>query len=296
MLVFVLLPFAAGLAFLNQDFPLGGAGANEDPKCSDCHTGLLKNRTLHAPASESCDNCHQVDIKEHAENGVMGLNLSDKVPALCFICHDGLQMDMDSLPNVHQAVKSEKSCMVCHSPHSSEGESLLISDQKKLCLSCHNRDVGTTGAKMVNIKRLLANARVIHSPVESDGCVVCHKPHSSSENYLLNEAFPIGNYAAGLKRNFALCWECHDSDLLEAARTTSSTNFRNGDRNLHFVHMNGKDSKSCVMCHNVHASNNEHLIEDRVGFGEWGLPIKFVPGEKGGSCFPGCHAQKSYTR
>jgi hypothetical protein len=26
------------------------------------------------------------------------------------------------------------------------------------------------------------------------------------------------------------------------------------------------------------------------------LPIRFIPVENGGSCFPGCHSEKKYTR
>jgi hypothetical protein len=103
-------------------------------------------------------------------------------------------------------------------------------------------------------------------------------------------------YAPSVRDTFALCWECHDSDLLELEKTDASTNFRDGEKNLHFVHMNGRKSRSCVICHNVHASAREHLIEDEVKFGEWNLPINYTPSADGGSCFPGCHASKKYSR
>jgi len=305
-LLFALLPFYALLVLIDQSnesqskskaiSPKFQQGPNEQTKCLDCHSDLMESQVQHSPAAESCENCHQVNLREHTENGARGLMLAVKVPDLCFNCHKDIKTGLDTLKNVHQAVTIEKRCANCHSPHSSDEKGLLVSQQKKLCLSCHNKDVSASGTKVVNIKKLLTNSKVIHPPVERGGCVVCHQPHGSVNNYLLISAFPKGNYAPAVRDTFALCWECHDSDLLEVATTTTATNFRNGDRNLHFVHVNGKKGKSCIMCHNVHASMNEHLIEDKVPFGEWDLPIKFTSKENGGSCFPGCHAEKSYTR
>lgn len=269
---------------------------SEDPKCIDCHNELIENKILHDPAKESCENCHQINIKDHSENNVKGLNLAEKVPDLCFICHDGLKSGLDTLRNVHQAINNKKSCTYCHSPHSSKENKLLVMEQKNLCLTCHNKDVSTNGRKPVNIKKLLDNSKFIHPALESDGCVVCHQPHGSSNNYLLISSFPAGNYSPAKIDNYAICWECHDSDLFKVEKTITATSFRDGERNLHFVHLNGDKGKSCIMCHNVHASMNEHLIEDKVQFGEWELPIKYVPQKDGGSCFPGCHAEKTYTR
>lgn len=305
-LLYALLPFYAILVLIDNSNGSDKQGKSfntelhqnpkEEQKCLDCHIDLIEFQIQHTPASESCQNCHQVNLKEHTENGARGLMLVKNVPELCFNCHNDIKNDLDTLKNVHQAIRVEKSCANCHSPHSSDEKGLLVTQQKKLCLSCHNKDVTETGVKTVNIKQLLANSKVIHPPVEKGGCVVCHQPHGSTNNYLLISAFPKGSYAPAIRDTFAFCWECHDSDLLELSKTTTATNFRDGERNLHFVHMKGKKGKSCVMCHNVHASNNEHLIEDKVTFGEWNLPIKYSVKENGGSCFPGCHAQMSYTR
>ncbi len=267
----------------------------ENPKCVDCHSDLLESKVVHKPASESCESCHAVDIIEHTKNGVRGLKLKKKAPELCFGCHKDKEVQFSVLRNVHKAVNVSKSCNNCHSPHSSDEKKLLQLEQKQLCLSCHDSEVSALGKKMVNIKRLLETSKFIHPPVEK-GCIVCHSPHGSANNYNLISSFPIGSYAPAVRDTFALCWECHDSDLLEVEKTDAATNFRNGDENLHFVHLNGKNSRSCVMCHNVHASANEHLIEDKVKFGDWSLPIKYTPSAIGGTCFPGCHGTKTYTR
>ena len=139
-----------------------------------------------------------------------------------------------------------------------------------------------------------------HAPV-AESCDGCHavnmKDHTENgvKGLHLADAFPKGFYSAAVKDSFALCWSCHDSQLLTAEKTTTATHFRNGDRNLHFVHINGSKGRTCIVCHNVHSSNNKHLINDAVKFGDWNLPIKYTSKDNGGSCFPGCHAKKDYT-
>ncbi len=305
LLFFASLPFISIIVLLNQNNSFENPSlihqtivkskVADEPKCSDCHGDMLENKTKHPPAAESCEACHQVNIKEHTEAGAKGLQLSDKLPDLCFTCHDGVKTVVDSAKFLHLALKTEKTCVACHSPHSSAEDKLLRKEEKKLCLSCHNKDKTAKGEKSVNINSLLAKSKVIHPPVEG-GCLVCHRPHASDKDYLLIKSFPRGFYASAEKETFALCWECHDSELLKAEKTTTATNFRNGDKNLHFVHVNGEKSRSCVMCHNVHASNNLHLIEDKIAYGQWNLPLKYKAKENGGSCFPGCHAMKEYIR
>ncbi|NVO19308.1 MAG: cytochrome c3 family protein [Bacteroidetes bacterium] len=305
LILYSFIPFFSLLLLLDQQVVrtesnsrpyLQGYETKEEPKCMDCHSDLVESTLQHAPAAESCSNCHQVNIIEHTKNGARGLNLIKEVPQLCYSCHDDIKQDLDTLRNLHMAVTMDNKCSNCHSPHSSDEKKLLVSAQKKLCSSCHNKDIKSDGKLAINIKKLLANSKVIHPPVEKAGCVVCHQPHGSQNNYLLICAFPKGMYAAAVRDTFALCWECHDSDLLEVSTTTTATNFRNGDKNLHFVHMNTKKGRSCVMCHDVHASNNPHLIKDKIPYGEWELPINYLSSEEGGSCFPGCHSKKVYAR
>jgi len=268
----------------------------EEPKCLDCHGKIIEKSAKHLPATESCETCHDVKIKEHAESGTSGLKLIEKVPELCFTCHDALKAKLDTIRNVHQAMNNKKSCIYCHSSHSSAEKKLLVLEEKKLCLSCHNKDVTSSGKNAVNFERLLAKSKFVHAPLENEGCVVCHLPHGSSNNFLLIGAFPVGNYASTPRDNFVFCWECHDSDLLEVAVTASKTNFRNGGLNLHYLHRTGQNGRTCIVCHNIHASSNQHLIEDKVKFGQWEMPIRYKATENGGSCFPGCHSEKSYTR
>jgi predicted CXXCH cytochrome family protein len=267
----------------------------ENPKCTDCHAALIDKQNKHDPANDPCDKCHQINVTEHSQNPCKGLFLRNKMPELCYSCHVDTKKDIDTSRVVHQAVSIKKQCANCHSPHSSDEKKLLKAGKKEVCLACHDKDEVIFGRKITNIKQLLKTSKVIH-PALNGGCTGCHKPHASNENNLLISAYPVGQYAEGIKDNYAFCWECHDSDLLELAKTTTATNFRDGERNLHYVHLIGKKGRSCSICHDVHATKREHLIVDKVPFGDWEFPVNYVPDENGGSCFPGCHQQYKYTR
>jgi predicted CXXCH cytochrome family protein len=268
---------------------------NKGPVCTDCHSDVVAKKTKHAAALDnSCANCHQNSGKEHPGDSSK-MSLIEKVPLLCNTCHDAVANEIASSRVVHSAVKEKKSCTNCHSPHSSDNGKLLILEEKELCLSCHNKTITVGTKKFTNIQQLLKNSKTIHPALEG-GCSVCHKPHASKNNFLLTKNFPSGNYTTATKDTFALCWDCHDSGLLETKNTTSATSFRNGNVNLHYLHMNGSKARSCAMCHNMHASANQHLILDKVTFGEWEMEMNYTPSETGGSCLAGCHAEKKYTR
>ncbi len=271
------------------------AGYFDQPKCTDCHSDLIEKAILHTPAKEGCDACHGVNIKEHPDKAPKGLFLADSIPGLCYTCHDGVKQDVDTTRNVHQAMKDTKKCMNCHSPHSSDIKKLLTAGKKELCINCHDKELDVNGKKTRNIKQLLLTSKVIH-PAVNGGCISCHKPHASTENYLLISAFPKEMYTSGKKENYAVCWECHDSDLLDLAKTATATSFRNGEQNLHYAHLKGLRGRSCVICHDVHASNNKFLIIDKIAFGQWSFALNFAPSDSGGSCAPGCHGKYSYKR
>ena len=80
-------------------------------------------------------------------------------------------------------------------------------------------------------------------------------------------------------------------------KTTGLTNFRNGQANLHFMHVNKTEKgRSCRACHNVHASPNDLHIRDSVPYGSWNMPINYKKSADGGSCSPGCHKPYTYDR
>jgi predicted CXXCH cytochrome family protein len=144
---------------------------------------------------------------------------------------------------------------------------------------------------------LLLQNKQWHDPIRKDGCVACHKPHGSENFRLLKASFPPGFYANFDLDGYALCFSCHEDLALTVERTRTLTNFRDGDRNLHFLHVNKANrGRTCRACHDVHASPEPLQIRERVRFGKWLMPIHFEKKETGGSCHPGCHAIKTYDR
>ena len=104
-------------------------------------------------------------------------------------------------------------------------------------------------------------------------------------------------YAPFHVEDYALCFSCHSQDLVLTKETSNLTDFRNGDLNLHYLHVNKPQrGRTCRSCHATHASNLPKHIRESVPFGTWSLPIEFKKTQTGGSCAPGCHLPKKYDR
>jgi len=270
-------------SFLKNDMP---------DLCFRCHDGVaeaIKSDNVHAPAKENCFKCHD---PHSAKESYL---LPDSIPNLCYSCHEDFQKKLENTPLVHQALNEKQSCAICHSSHGSVEKKLLKAKEKDLCLNCHNKTYKTESGIIANIKQQLEKSEFIHGPV-NEGCDICHDPHASKNPNLLVKNFPVGSYAPANLSSFALCFNCHKSDIIELERSKTVTNFRDGDRNMHFLHTNGNRGRNCTTCHDMHASKNEHLIEDKVQYGNWKMPMKYVKLENGGSCFPGCHSEEKYDR
>ena len=90
---------------------------------------------------------------------------------------------------------------------------------------------------------------------------------------------------------------CHDKQLVTLKNTAGLTGFRNGDMNLHYLHVNKVDrGRTCRACHDTHAGPHEFHVRDKVPYGSWEMPINFKKTEAGGSCAPGCHKPFTYDR
>jgi len=255
--------------------------------CFKCHEKVEKQHNLdylHPPFESDCMDCHPVHKSDRKRL------LTDKVPGLCFGCHEDFLSEADENTTVHKPVANGKSCLSCHSPHATKYENVLIKEQTDLCLSCHSNNDALRELKIFKAD----DDSKIHAPV-TDGCTGCHQPHVSQNSKLLMGSFPDGNYATGETSNYELCFECHDSDLLTLETTEDATNFRDGSRNLHYLHVNREKGRTCIDCHNVHVSKQPHLIGEKVPFGKWKMPIVFeVLEDGGGSCLPGCHKKYEY--
>ena len=269
----------------------GFSDPNDQPyECTDCHGDLLEPSVRHYPAEDGCENCHEATGASHPSDS-LGFRLMDRVPALCFYCHE----EPESSAHMHYPVAAGE-CLDCHDAHATEGASLLRLTDPDLCLSCHNRSFRGDSSGTVHISRLVQGNRMAHSAIEGGGCTSCHRSHGSDYRALLVDRFPEADYVPALVDSFALCFLCHDTDLLEAEETRLGTQFRDGQRNLHRLHINGDEGRNCRMCHNLHGSALPFLIRERLEFGNWEMQLNFQPVEQGGSCLPGCHGKLSYQR
>jgi predicted CXXCH cytochrome family protein len=261
--------------------------------CQGCHDqqkAEISKLVIHDPFAGSCLFCH---VGHQSASGKL---LSTPTPGLCYNCHTDFLDSYEKARNRHGALESGKSCMNCHSPHSSDTPVLLKQNEITVCLGCHSRTIKTDSVQIENIGLIVKNSLFKHKIIEDVGCSPCHQAHYSESQHLLNEKFPEGPYTDGREDSFTLCFTCHDPRLLEDGKTTSATSFRNGERNLHYLHVNREKGRNCTLCHGIHGSAFVHLISDRVSFGNWDMPIKYLETPSGGTCSPGCHLPKSYSR
>jgi predicted CXXCH cytochrome family protein len=150
------------------------------------------------------------------------------------------------------------------------------------------------------MKSALSESKFKHGAIRSGECSACHNAHGANQHSLLVRDFPASSYANFDLKKYDLCFaSCHSPQMVLLAKTTSLTNFRNGDDNLHFVHVNRSEKgRSCKTCHAVHGSNLPNHMASEVPFerSDWAMPIEFQKSGTGGSCTPGCHAPRTYDR
>ncbi len=277
-----------------SDFPqLLMSESNET--CFSCHSDqqaeFEKRPYTHDPAEEGCVKCHD----PHSSDYQYGL-AKDGRQDLCFSCHQDMQEQIAAARVAHKGLAAEKRCLGCHDPHTSDYTMQLSAQPMALCMQCHDREYSDATGKIANIKALLAANSNHHGPIRQGDCSGCHDPHGSANFRMLREYFPRRFYAPYNPDNYKFCFMCHQNTIAETAKTTTLTKFRNGDQNLHFLHVNRGKGRTCRACHAAHASNNPAHIRDAVPYGSWSLPINITLTPNGGACSPGCHQPFGYDR
>ncbi|MDO9042841.1 MAG: cytochrome c3 family protein [Desulfocapsaceae bacterium] len=198
----------------------------------------------------------------------------------------------------HGGLTTDKGCLACHNPHVSSFPQQLDKAPMDLCLSCHDKEYKhADGTSVSNMKILLEKNGSHHGPILEKDCSACHNTHGSQSARILRGNFLQKFYAPYNPDNFKLCFMCHNDTLVKDAKTTTLTGFRNGDQNLHFVHVNKTPKgRTCKACHDAHATKNPKHITDKVAFGAYQMPVGFVKSKNGGACLPGCHQEFKYDR
>jgi predicted CXXCH cytochrome family protein len=287
-----------GVCHVNNDpkkpGPIRHASVNE--QCYECHDDvkdIMARKRKHVPAVEACTNCH------NPHNSAQPALLALDTVALCTKCHAGIKKQLTRGRVQHDAVTKDKKCSNCHNPHASNIERLLIALPFDLCVTCHSRDgmVSSDGKQMTNYKKWLGDNPVWHDPVRAKDCSACHRTHAGDNFRLLVAEYPSAFYAPYERKNYGLCYGCHNDKVVSVAETTTLTAFRDGSRNLHYVHVNRERGRTCRACHEVHASKQPHHIREGVPYGQkgWVLKIGYTKLPTGGSCAKTCHDTKTYN-
>jgi predicted CXXCH cytochrome family protein len=227
---------------------------------------------------------------------------------------------------LHAAIRDAETCLVCHEAHASAGKGLTHSPLDQACYTCHDKEIRlpTSDRVIPDVKSELAKAQFQHKPVHDGRCAECHMGHASPHSQLLSQAFPIGLYVPFAEATYALCFACHDLRLATEGHTVR-TGFRDGDQNLHYVHIMDEDpaatraaeaaqaappapgeslkkpkprkGRSCGLCHEPHSSMQAKQIRESIQYGPegWKLAIRFEQTATGGTCTTACHKTKSYS-
>lgn len=114
---------------------------------------------VHKPyLDKSCGSCHSLQAPGE---------MKAVEPELCYMCHTDFRKEYKTL---HGPVEIGY-CSVCHDPHSTFHENLLLLEANQLCAHCHfNQSLIT---------------REIHSLPEGQKCSACHNPHGGDDRKFL---------------------------------------------------------------------------------------------------------------
>jgi predicted CXXCH cytochrome family protein len=275
------------------DLLLRGEGVD---LCAECHeeiaTSIHEAKLIHDPAEEDCTNCHD------PHSGPFRKMLFADGRALCKECHDDIVEQVENAKVDHAPTKQGGECINCHAPHAANSAPMLRKPQRDLCLGCHDEPIKSGRKRLTDIRTLLSKNKEWHKPVVEDDCSGCHQAHGSVNFRLLKEPYPARFYTKEFDvREYALCFSCHEDSRVTEQWTRTQTGFRDGNRNMHFLHVNReKRGRTCRACHEVHASAYPLHLRELVPYGKWMMPLNFEKDRNGGSCHPGCHKIKHYDR
>jgi len=268
-----------------------------DQLCVFCHV-ITKEELegiefVHEPTRDNCVGCHD---PHGADNWKM---LKAQAPDMCFSCHNEIETIAQTSKHQHNAVLEPGGCLECHTPHASSIRPLLTSVPTTLCLTCHEEPQGMTVNEVLPaFIDQIKDKKYLHGPIKEGDCGGCHMTHGSDYFRILAAEYPVKFYTSFDETKYELCFGCHERTLVQTPTTDDLTDFRNGNQNLHFLHVNKeRHGRTCRACHQTHASNQLKHIRKSVSYGGWkDLPINFSKTDTGGSCDPGCHLIKAYDR
>jgi len=167
-----------------------------DATCFACHTNQKaweSNKYRHGPMMGGCTLCHNPHGDDYDN-----LLWAEGSVEICVTCHVEKQDLLEENDYKTHGIIFGKGCTICHEPHASDEEYMLLKPINELCVSCHNRLAGLTKGHPVA-------GHPVKGPRERrrDGreltCVGCHDPHGTPNQFMLIKS----------KRGGILCRECH---------------------------------------------------------------------------------------
>jgi predicted CXXCH cytochrome family protein len=247
-----------------------GCSKYQDPK------SIEPLKKFKEPALEKgCAACHldcntlsSANLKEPPEH-----YLKAKEPELCLECHSSSAKDLSSAHDGQPLGKSK--CTGCHDPHSSDKEKLLLKFSHgpydaRLCSACHpapvNGKVELTAASVdslcyechTHFKAEIAGAGSRHKLLSQSNrsCMECHDPHAANQEYHLKK--PAQD----------LCLDCHAEQPKQTKGDKGSpeinaSNMEPLKLSSKYVHEPAK--KSCLICHDAHASQFPKELRVSIG-------------------------------
>lgn len=265
--------------------------------CYSCHKEMsdqMKNvRVAHKPVVQGdCSQCHDPHASDFTKQ-------TKAAPLqLCTGCHEPIRKAATEATHKHSIVTTDQACLNCHTSHGSSIAKLMKNEPQKVCMSCHTKEIKVDKTRIVaSVAEINDPNQIKHGPIQQGNCSGCHDVHGSNLSRLLNKPYPDAFYQPFDVEKYQLCFSCHDQQLVLLDKTKGLTGFRNGERNLHYVHVNiAERGRSCRACHETHASKQPLHIRDSVPYGNWKLPLNFSRTATGGSCSPGCHQPYAYDR
>jgi predicted CXXCH cytochrome family protein len=263
--------------------------------CFTCHaemkTAMAQAAFVHEAVKQDCNQCHD----PHASDFPMQIRQAPL--ELCASCHEDQRQAALNAPVPHAAVTEGDACLNCHTAHGSSLAKLMKTQPIKMCMSCHSEPIERESMRTVaSVAEVLDPNLVKHGPINEGDCTGCHAVHGSQVARLLDKEYPEKFYQNFDPVKYELCFSCHDKQLVELPKTEGLTGFRNGQTNLHYLHVNKEKGRNCRACHSTHASVNPVHVRQSVPFGKWEMPINFTKTQAGGSCSPGCHKPLQYNR
>jgi predicted CXXCH cytochrome family protein len=264
--------------------------------CLTCHesfnASLTNAKFTHKALEKGCEHCHDPHGSKFA------MSTTQPAGEQCAGCHEKLVTTAMAARYPHSPVRNDRGCLTCHTPHGGNLAKLVSDLPEKLCMSCHAKEQKAAGGRTVAAVADLMSPGTRHGGIKDGSCAGCHASHGGDRQLFLSKNYSTLFYQHFAASNYELCFGCHDAGLVTDGATTKRTTFRNGDRNLHSLHV--RDTKergeNCRDCHQTHAAANERLMRDGIVFGSWRLPLRFQKTATGGSCYPGCHPRYGYDR